>query len=258
MEVHVLASGSTGNSTFIKCGTQKFLVDAGISARRIKLALESLGYNIEDIDGIFITHEHTDHVKGLVTLTKKYKLPIFARPKTWSNMKNRESISQSSQKEIVNSLLIGDIKVETFNISHDAIDPVGFNFFYQDIKCTVATDLGFVTDTVKEALDNSDIIVFESNHDPDMLEKGAYPWHLKKRIMSNRGHLSNIDAAWTLARLNRKAKTHVFLAHLSQENNLPYLAEQTIKDILEKQGICTVNEISLQLTYPNQIASMAK
>ena len=147
--------------------------------------------------------------------------------------------------------------IHTFPISHDAADPVGFNFFHHDVKCSVATDLGFATETVVRALAYSDILVLEANHDVNMLEGGSYPWHLKQRILSNRGHLSNDAAAWLLAKLPKKKQTEVFLAHLSQENNRPQLALETVETILRSQSVGEEeNNIRLLLTYPDQMTSL--
>lgn len=254
MQIHVLASGSTGNAIFIEMDNTKLLVDAGISTRRIKQSLDKIGTKIEDVDGVFITHEHRDHVSGLQTLLKKYRLPAYARPDTWQSMYCRASLPDECCKILPDSLDLGKVKVEPFSISHDAADPVGFRLQAGNTKVCVATDLGFVTPTVKDALALSDVLILESNHDVDMLQNGSYPWHLKKRIMSNRGHLANTDAGWTLARLNRKAHTQVFLAHLSKENNRPELAEDTVATILTEQGCKLGQDITLQLTYPDQIS----
>ncbi len=258
MQIHVLASGSTGNATFIEMENTKLLVDAGISTRRIKQSLEKLGTKIEDLDGVLITHEHRDHVNGLTTLLKKYHLPTYARPDTWQSMYCRETLPQDCCRELPDSLDIGKVKVEPFAISHDAADPVGFRLYSGSTKVSFATDLGFVTPTVKEALALSDVLVLEANHDVEMLKNGSYPWYLKKRIMSNRGHLANTDAGWTLARLNRKAHTDVFLAHLSRENNRPELAEETVAAILTQEGCQLNKDITLHRTYPEQIAGIGQ
>lgn len=255
MQVHVLASGSTGNAIFLDFNHTKILVDAGISTRRIKNSLAELGTSIEELDGVVITHEHRDHVSGLATMTKKYNVPVYASMNTWSAMYCRDVIPDSCCKGLPSVLEIGQVRVEPFNISHDAADPVGFRFYHENHKCSVVTDLGFVTETVKKAIALSDILVLESNHDIEMLEKGAYPWHLKKRILSNRGHLSNFDAGWTLARLERKPSMQVFLAHMSQQNNDPELAMETVSSILREQGCKLGSEIELHRTYPDRIVS---
>lgn len=254
MQVHVLASGSTGNAVFLNFGETNILVDAGISTRRIKLGLASIGADIASLDAVLVTHEHRDHICGLPTLTKKYRVPVYARPATLEAMYCRSVLPDECCRILDDSLNIGAVKIEPFSISHDAADPVGFNFFSKTVKCSVATDLGFATDTVKKALRLSDIMVLEANHDIDMLKNGSYPWYLKKRILSNRGHLSNNDAGWLLARLARRSRTKVMLAHLSQENNRPELAEKTVSDILVEEQ-CR-QEIDLQMTYPDRIASL--
>jgi phosphoribosyl 1,2-cyclic phosphodiesterase len=207
---------------------------------------------------VLITHEHRDHVNGLQTLLKKYKLPAYARANTWQSMYCRAMLPDECCRILPDSLDIGKVKVEPFGISHDAADPVGFRLYAGNTKVSVATDLGFVTPTVKEALSLSDVLVLEANHDVDLLQNGSYPWHLKKRIMSNRGHLANTDAGWTLARLNRKTSTHVFLAHLSKENNRPELAEDTVAEILTTQGCKLGQDITLHLTYPEQISGICE
>lgn len=255
MQVHVLASGSKGNATFLRVGNTNILVDAGISTRRIKNSLNEVGINIQDLHGILITHEHRDHIAGLPTLMKKYNIPVYARPAAWNAMYCRQLLPDECCCALADDLTINEIKIKPFSISHDAADPVGFNLYHENIKVSVATDLGFVTDNVKAAIELADVLVLEANHDIDMLRQGAYPWYLKRRIMSNRGHLSNTDAGWTLARLPRKEHTQVFLAHLSQENNTPELARKTVMEILEGEGLDS-SQIKLHLTYPDRIASM--
>lgn len=259
MQIHVLASGSTGNATLIRMAGANILVDAGISCRRIKNALAAVGTAVEDLDAVLVTHEHRDHVAGLPTLSRKYRLPIYARPAAWQAMDNDgigACVAGECRRDLPASLDIGKLKIEPFSLSHDAADPVGFSFYHSHQKCSLATDLGFVTDTVKKGLALADALVLEANHDVDMLKQGKYPWFLKQRILGNRGHLANTDAGWTLARLPRKSHCHVFLAHLSQENNRPELAEATVAGILGEQGCQLGKDITLSLTYPDQTASL--
>jgi phosphoribosyl 1,2-cyclic phosphodiesterase len=259
MQIHVLASGSTGNATLIQMAGANILVDAGISARRIKNALAAQGTAVEDLDAILVTHEHRDHVAGLPTLSRKYRLPIYARPAAWQAMDEDgigAGIALESRRELAASLDIGKLKIEPFSLSHDAADPVGFSFFHRHEKCALATDLGFVTDTAKKGLAFADALVLEANHDIDLLKQGSYPWFLKQRILGSRGHLANTDAGWTLARLPKKNNCHVLLAHLSQENNRPELAEATVANILGDQGCAVGTDITLTLTYPDKTASL--
>jgi phosphoribosyl 1,2-cyclic phosphodiesterase len=258
MNLHVLASGSTGNSTCIQFGDTNILVDAGISARRVKTGLDAIGVAVEDVSAVFVTHEHTDHISGLAMLTKKYQLPVYAKPATLAAMSCRDLLPPACCRELPDSLDIGNLRIEPFSISHDAADPVGFNFFSGQMKCSFATDIGFVTDSVKKRLENSDVLVFESNHDVDMLQTGSYPWYLKKRILGTRGHLSNNDCGWALAKMAKKQHTDVFLAHISKENNRPEVAQSTVGRILEEAGLNLSEDITLHVTYPDRMVSLNK
>ncbi|MDU4961983.1 MAG: MBL fold metallo-hydrolase [Sporomusaceae bacterium] len=256
MNVHVLASGSSGNSACLQFGDTNILVDAGISARRIKNGLDAAGIAVESLSAVLVTHEHTDHISGLAMLTKKYRLPVYSRPDTFAAMSCRDLLPPECCRELPDSLDIGKVRVEPFSILHDAADPVGFNFFSGRTKCSFATDIGFVTGGVKARLENSDVLVLEANHDVNMLQSGAYPWYLKKRILGNRGHLSNNDCGWTLARMARKQHADVFLAHISKENNRPEVAEETVSRILEEDGLNLEEDITLHLTYPDRMVSL--
>ncbi len=255
MEIHVLASGSSGNATLFKSDEANILVDAGISARRIKNALAEVNTAVEDLDGILITHEHSDHIKGLTTLMKKYRLPVYARPEAWRQMSSYRQTAPECCRYLYQSMDFGAVKVEAFSTSHDAADPVGYTFYEKERKYSLATDLGVVTDSVKKALAGSAGLVLETNHDLDMLRNGSYPWHLKRRILSDRGHLSNSEAGKTLARLNLDEQCQVFLAHISKENNRRDLAESTVVGILNDEGIEIGKDIQLHVTLPDVITS---
>ncbi|SHK55019.1 Phosphoribosyl 1,2-cyclic phosphodiesterase [Selenomonas ruminantium] len=235
MQVRILASGSKGNAVFVEMDGTRLLLDAGISATKIKKGLASLGVEASSLDGILVTHEHRDHVAGLVTLSKWYHLPIFTRPGTIEHMKERAAIPAECFCPVGEHFSINGLSVDSFNIPHDAAEPVGFCLRGRR-TVTLATDLGFVTANVQAALEGADVLILESNHDPEVLKQGAYPWHLKRRILSNRGHLANSDAAWALLRMQKRPEK-VFLAHLSEENNRPDLAEDTVQGILARQGV---------------------
>lgn len=255
MQVHVLASGSTGNAVFFQFGETKLLVDAGISTRRIERGLEEVGIKTADLDGVLITHEHTDHIKGLDVLIRRYKLPVYAREKTWRMIKCREKLPVDCRIEMKESFDIGGVKVEPFSISHDAVDPVGFCFYHRQGKYVLATDMGIVTPGVEKALALADVAVMETNHDLEMLIDGPYPHFLKQRIRGEQGHLSNHDAGKLLARVAHKKGMQVFMAHLSQQNNYPGLAERTVTDILRQNNCAVGEEIILHRTYPDRTAS---
>lgn len=255
MHVSVLASGSKGNSVFVEMNNTLVLIDAGISARRISTALNTIGADIRDINGIIITHEHSDHINGLVTLCKRYSLPVYSRAATFRSMPCIDSLAADCLHPIKEKFTIGSLGIEAFNISHDAADPVGYVIKGNNKKCTIATDLGFVSSSVQEAIDNSDVLVLEANHDTKMLKDGPYPLMLKRRIMSSQGHLSNDEAAWALVRM-KKRHSYVFLAHMSEKNNCPAAAKKTITDIMQNQGIRLGTDISIQLAKQNEIVTL--
>jgi len=256
MQLHILASGSTGNAVLIEMGGKRLLIDAGISARRIERGLAGVGLQADKLDGILITHEHSDHIKGIEVLLKRYRLPVYTRPSTWAAMPNREKIPLECQRDLGDCLDIGALKIVPFSISHDAVDPVGFCFYYQNIKWVLATDLGVVTRVVAEALAYADVAILESNHDTEMLKNGPYPPFLKQRIKGQQGHLSNYEAGQILARIPRQAVMQVFLAHLSQQNNRPSVAERTVSHILQSSGCGVGEELILHRTYPDCTASL--
>lgn len=245
MRVSVLASGSKGNAVYVEMDGARFLIDAGISATRIKKGLAARGVDAAELDGILITHEHRDHIAGLTTLSKWYHLPIFSRRATFEHMSCRTQLPADCLNPITDGLRVAGVQVTSFSISHDAADPVGYRITGSGC-CTLATDLGFVTSSVQAAIEGADTLILEANHDPEVLRNGTYPWSLKRRILSNRGHLANADAAWALARM-RKKPAQVFLAHLSEENNRPEIARQTVDDILRQQGI----QLNIQVAGSN-------
>lgn len=235
MQVVVLASGSKGNAVYVEMDGTKLLIDAGISATRIKKRLAEEQVDVSTLDGILVTHEHRDHIAGLATLSKWYRLPIFTRRGTIEHMSCRQAIPDDCFHPIDGAFRLGDLTIDPFRIPHDAADPVGYRVMGSQ-NCTLATDLGFVTSSVQAAIDGADVLVLEANHDPEVLKHGDYPWALKRRILSNRGHLANADAAWALVRMKKRPE-HVFLAHLSEKNNTPELASETVASILKQQGV---------------------
>lgn len=231
-KVAVLASGSKGNATIISAGDQTFLIDAGISCKQIVQRMDKAGFKPEDLCGVLLTHEHIDHVAGLPVFNRKYKLPIFANEATWRNFSKRHELDRTSCRLLPRQMVSGGMKVTSFAVPHDAAATVGYVFEYADTRCVYLTDVGFITDEVKQATDVSDVMILEANHDIDMLKNGVYPYQLKQRILGTRGHLSNVAAGWLLKQVAHRPK-EVFLAHLSQENNLPSLAYKTVCEAAE-------------------------
>ena len=230
LTVHSIASGSEGNSLLVSAGGTHILVDAGISARRITAALLSLGLTPGDIAGVLVTHEHSDHTAGLATLTKQYRLPLYASGGTagalCARIPHAADVLHLLPRQGV--LTLGDAQVTVFPTSHDAAESIDFRFDCGGAALGVLTDTCCVTPEAEQALQGVDLLVLESNHDEDWLLSGPYPYYLKQRILGNRGHLSN-DAAAALAQRMASAGTRQFvLAHLSRENNTPERARQTM------------------------------
>ncbi len=250
-KVTMLASGSKGNSALISTGKQNFLIDMGISCKQLTMRLKEAGYSAEDLDAIFITHEHTDHINGLATFTKKFAVPIYSSEMTWRAIltKNPEIVRRSCR--IINgSLRCGEVEVNSFQIPHDAADPHGYVLKYSGSKCAYITDTGFVTEAVRQAAEAADTLILEANHDVEMLKNGSYPPVLKQRILSTRGHLSNESAGNLLANLKRMPEK-IILAHLSQENNLPHLALETVRSILSEASL--FNDAHIFVAAQNRI-----
>lgn len=252
IKVHILASGSTGNAAMFKFGSTSILVDAGISARRITNGLKAVGSDVNEIDALVLTHEHSDHIKGVEVLARRHRIPVYARARTWESLPFRDNIPNSCCRILDDAMNIGLVDLQCFGISHDAVDPVGFTFHYRRRKVAFATDVGSITKAVIDALSDTDIAVLEANHDRHLLATGPYPRFLKERISSGRGHLSNDHSARVLAQLRLKPGLRVFLAHLSQQNNRPDLAEATITNYLRQQGCDVGREIILCPTHPQE------
>lgn len=239
LKFHSLYSGSSGNSLLVETQNTKVLIDAGESAKKIESALNSLDVNIQDIDAILITHEHSDHIKGLGTLVKKFNIPVYANRETWDAMPEvTEKVQTESQKyfKIDEKFDVGDIKVLPFQIPHDAANPCGFNLFHDNKKISIATDLGHMDAQLIKYLEESSFVLLESNYDPNILKCSRYPYLLKQRIASPNGHLSNEMAGKTISYLMNSGLNKVMLGHLSKENNFPELAYQTVIDELCKQN----------------------
>jgi phosphoribosyl 1,2-cyclic phosphodiesterase len=232
----VLASSSSGNSTFLRTERTCILVDAGLSKRDIVARLDSIGERAEDLSAILITHEHSDHVCGLVALAKFLNVPIFITRLTapaipWGEFTPKLDCFQAGA-----SFTVGDIDIDSFTVPHDAIDPVGFCFRTQGIKIGVVTDLGYVPDSIKFHLRGADLLILESNHDLEMLKVGPYPWSVKQRVMGRKGHLSNdIVSDFIRQDLDTTISTLV-LGHLSEHNNHPQIVRVMGERALERSG----------------------
>lgn len=234
MRLCSIASGSSGNCIYTGSDTTHLLVDAGISAKRIGEGLKKLKLDGRDIQGLLITHEHSDHIKGVGVLARRYGFPIYATKGTIDRMKRTKSLGavDSGLYHVIRAdqrFMVGDVEVEPFKISHDAAEPVAYRFRCGKKSAAVATDMGVYTDYIVERLKGVDALLLEANHDIQMLEVGPYPYELKRRILGSKGHLSNESAGQLLCRILHDGLKRVYLGHLSQENNYAKLAYETVR-----------------------------
>lgn len=228
--VYPLFSGSSGNSYFLGSKEAGILLDAGKNAKQIGLMLEKCGISPNAVKGIVISHEHVDHVSALRVFASKYNIPAFCSEKTRTELvKNGVANGKFPIHIIENGLQLADMEINHFKTPHDSAESIGFRVKMPDEKIfSLATDLGYITDEVKQGLEGSDFCVIESNHEIEMLQSNlCYPYNLKKRILSNFGHLSNKDCAEYLPNLHKTGVKRFLLAHLSSENNYPSLALET-------------------------------
>ena len=235
-----LFSGSSGNAIYVGCDNAHILVDAGMSGTRVAQALQDIGVQPGQLDGILITHEHSDHIKGVGILSRKYNVPIFATSGTWTAMNGKIGVISPNNVRVIdpeNNFFLGPVEIMAFSTPHDAADSVGYTFGLYGAKFSLATDIGCVRDSWLKHVMGSDAVLLESNYDPDMLHAGSYPYELKKRILSRRGHLSNDDAGETAVKLIKAGAKQIVLGHLSKENNFPQLALQSTHMQLIAAGI---------------------
>ncbi|WP_418791194.1 MBL fold metallo-hydrolase [Phosphitispora sp. TUW77] len=250
MRVCTLASGSSGNSTYVESNEGSVLVDAGLSGKAIKHGLETIGVDPLDLDGIMITHEHLDHIKGAGVLSRRYDLKIYATEKTWQQLLPTVGNIEECNRMVLRSedyLEIEDLKIECFETSHDAAEPIGYCFYGSSMKVGITTDTGLLTGQARKHVEGSDLLIFEANHDLKMLKNGCYPWNVKQRILGDRGHLSNIAAGHCLASLISGKTNKIILAHLSKDNNTPELAFKTVADVLRESGITVGQDLVMEV-----------
>ncbi|MFB5663284.1 MBL fold metallo-hydrolase [Alteribacillus sp. HJP-4] len=255
----VLASGSTGNALYVETEKQRLLVDAGLSGKKMESLFQQIPAALKDLDGILVTHEHSDHIKGVGILARKYKLPVYANEKTWKAMEHSLGTINSGQKfhfERGSVQSFGDIDVESFGVSHDAADPMFFCFHHGGRKLVLATDMGYVSDQIKGMVRDADMYVFESNHDINMLQMGRYPWNVKRRILGDMGHVSNADAAQALTEIVGDKTSRIYLAHLSKDNNMKELAKMTVAQVLNEQECGIDHQFQLFDTDPESPTSL--
>lgn len=246
-----LASGSSGNVSYLGTDKVKILFDAGISFKSLKERLSDIDVKIEEIDAVVISHEHTDHVKAVEMITKKTNIPIFCNSDTakmlCQTMEVRPKLKIFSTGE---EFTFGDVTIQPFSIQHDTVDPVAFTIVFKGIKIGICTDLGFATKLVKHHLLDCDYIILEANHDEELVHLSSRPMVYKQRVLSRQGHLSNTACGQLLSEVHSPKLKHVFLAHLSSECNKEELALQTVRDILKQEG----KRVDMSIAYPDKVS----
>ncbi|WP_343209016.1 MBL fold metallo-hydrolase [Anaerolentibacter hominis] len=229
-----IASGSSGNCIYVGSENTHVLVDVGISGKRVAGGLEQIEVRPDELSAILITHEHTDHISGLGVMARKYHIPVYATAETLDAILSTRSIGRIEESLLHDvrpdeKFSLGEFKIDPFSIPHDAANPVCYSLEAGNHKVAVATDLGQYDDYIVKHLEGAEILLLEANHDINMLEVGPYPYMLKKRILGERGHLSNDNSGRLICRLFNDSLKYVILGHLSKENNYPALAYETVK-----------------------------
>lgn len=249
LELCTLASGSSGNCLLVSCGQTHILVDAGISCRRITTALKAMDMHPADLSGVLITHEHSDHVSGLATLTKQFHIPLYASRGTGLQLRDRIPMLEEVFHILTpgECFALGGVEVESFATPHDAAQSTGYALSAGGRKAAVVTDLGHVTQEVAQGIRGANLLVAEANHDVEWLQSGPYPPFLKERILGQRGHLCNEAGAELVCSAVAAGASTVILAHLSHENNTPQRARQVVGDALTRMGALPGRDVVLEV-----------
>lgn len=257
----ILASGSTGNCFYVETPKKRFLVDAGLSGKKITSLLAEIDRKPEDLDAIFVTHEHRDHIYGVGVLARKYHLDVYANAKTWAAMAPSLGQIDLEHKHLIEEntvLTFGDIDIESFGVSHDAVSPQFYRFMKDDKSFVMLTDTGYVSDRMAGIIENADAYLIESNYDPNILRAGSYPWSTKQRILSDKGHLSNDDGAAAMIRTLGNRTKKIYLGHLSKENNIKELANLTMTTSLQQADIGVGHDLKVFDTSPDTATPLTK
>jgi phosphoribosyl 1,2-cyclic phosphodiesterase len=233
LRVCILGSGSKGNCTYIESPETRILIDAGLSAREIERRLQQIDRSPESLDGVLISHEHTDHIQGVGALARRYKISVYANAGTWHRAAHVVGKVEDVREFFTGTpFVLKDLAIDPFSLPHDADDPVAFRVSWRRRTMAIVTDLGYPSQLVRERLRACHLLVLEANHDSAMLQAGPYPWPLKQRIGGKAGHLSNLQSSELLRDVLHDELEHVVLAHLSEINNLPDLALLTAQEVL--------------------------
>lgn len=260
MRLCSIASGSSGNCIYAGSDSTHILVDVGISGKRTEAGLKELDLSVRDIDGIFITHEHTDHIAGLGVLSRKYEIPIYATKGTIAAIQKTSSVGKIPEElfhpiQADEKIIIKDLVCNPMRISHDAAEPVAYRISHGKKKVGIITDLGNYNDYTVESLKGMDALLLEANHDVNMLQVGPYPYYLKQRILGDRGHLSNERAGQLLSHLLHDKLQAVVLGHLSKENNLPELAYEAVRvEVTMADTDMKISDIPMQVARRSEVS----
>jgi phosphoribosyl 1,2-cyclic phosphodiesterase len=259
MSLHLcsIASGSSGNCVYVGSDQVNLIIDAGISGKKIEEGLNSVGLKTSEMDGILITHEHSDHVKGIGVLARRYGIPIYATQKTANAILSSNSLGKIPEGLIHiikkdEDVTIKDLTVHPFEIPHDASEPICYTIKNKNKKIGFATDLGNYNDYILEQLKDSNILFIEANHDVNMLQVGPYPYYLKQRILGEHGHLSNERSGQLITELIHDKLEHIILGHLSNENNFAELAFQTVQLEIDRLSPYKANEFHMFVAGRNE------
>jgi phosphoribosyl 1,2-cyclic phosphodiesterase len=256
LQVCILGSGSKGNCTYLESSEARILIDAGLSAREIERRLRQIDRSPAALDGVLISHEHSDHIHGVGALARRYKLPVYANRATWQRAQHIVGRVDELHEFCTGSpFMLKDLIIDPFSLPHDADDPVAFRLTWRRRTLAVVTDLGFPSQLVRERLRGCHLLLLESNHDESMLKVGPYPWPLKQRIGGKSGHLSNLQSSQLLREVLHDELEHVILGHLSEINNRPDLARLTAQDSLGSKGtrvsVALQREVSSWFVLPD-------
>jgi len=251
-------SGSRGNCAFISDGDTNILIDAGVSASRIVNSLKDIGTSPEEIDAILVTHEHSDHVSGLKVFCDKFSVPVYLNENTANKLISSGSVSERYVRTIDSgsTFTIRSAGVRSFRTPHDSAESLGYALFMDDKKFGIATDTGCITKTMLSALANCEAVIIESNHDVEMLKNGRYPYVLKKRILSDNGHLSNENCAWLATQLAMWGTKRIALGHLSENNNTPEKAYAASEKMLSENGFKIGTDVKLLVAEKSNICEI--
>lgn len=255
-----LFSGSSGNAAYLGTERGAVLIDCGVSGKQALEAMCEAGLEPDALQGILITHEHSDHIKGAGILARRLHLPIYATEGTWAGMESCVGDVPAHQRIVINageSFFLEDLEIVPFAIPHDAGGPVGYRIYTPQASVAVATDLGYFADSVFDAISGAEVVLLESNHDPQMLQNNPYyPQRLKSRILGRKGHLSNESSAQAAVRLCGSGTQHLLLGHLSRENNTPELAYRTVRAGLENAGARLDEDVTLFVASRSQVSHL--